>query len=143
MPAMIAFAVLCAGTGIAIQMPLTALVAEKLGLLWSVLLVNVTGLVVVALIIVARGMPIAPAWRTLPWTMLLAGPLGMGVMATLAFAIPRIGITATLVLSIAAQMIVGVVFDRLGVLGLEVRTLDFSRVAGTIIVALGAWLVTR
>ena len=143
MPAMIAFAVLCAGTGIAIQMPLTARVAEKLGLLWSVLLVNVTGLVVVGLIIVARGVPIAPAWRTLPWTTLLAGPLGMGVMATLAFAIPRIGITATLVLSIAAQLIVGIVFDRLGVFGLEVRTLDFSRVAGAIIVALGAWLVTR
>lgn len=143
MPALIVLVVLCAGTGIAIQMPLTALGAQKLGLLWSVLLVNVTGLLAGALILVARGNPIASAWRTLPWYVLLAGPLGMGVMAALAFAIPRIGITATLILSIAAQLIVGILLDRLGFLGMDVRTLDVSRVAGAMIVAFGAWLVMR
>lgn len=143
MPVWIVFAVLCAGTGIAIQMPITALAAEKLGLLWSVLLVNVSGLIVITLILIARGTPPAPAWRTLPWTVLLAGPLGMGVMAALAFAIPRIGITATLVLSIAAQLLVGVMLDRIGFLGMELRALDVSCIAGIAIVAIGTWLVVR
>lgn len=143
MPAWIVLIVLCAGTGIAIQMPLTALAAEKLGLLWSVLLVNVTGLLVVGLSLVARGSPLVSAWKTLPWTVLLAGPLGMGVMAALAFAIPRIGVTATLVLSIAAQLIVGLVLDRLGFLGLDTRPVELPRIVGAVIVALGAWLVVR
>ena len=143
MPALIVLVVLCAGTGIAIQMPITALAAEKLGLLWSVLLVNVTGLLVVGLALIARGIPLTTAWRSLPWYVLLAGPLGMGVMAALAFAIPRIGVTATLILSIAAQLIVGILLDRLGILGLSVRPLDVSRVAGAAIVALGAWLIVR
>ncbi|MFC2106378.1 DMT family transporter [Candidatus Bipolaricaulota bacterium] len=143
MPVWIVFVVLCAGTGIAIQMPITALAAEKLGLLWSVLLVNVSGLIVITLILIARGTPLAPAWRTLPWTVLLAGPLGMGVMAALAFAIPRIGITATLVLSIAAQLLVGVMLDRIGFFGMELRALDVSRIAGIAIVAVGTWLVVR
>jgi bacterial/archaeal transporter family-2 protein len=143
MPAWIVLIVLCAGTGIAVQMPLTALAAEKLGLLWSVLLVNVTGLIAVGFILVARGIPLVPAWKTLPWAILLAGPLGMGVMAALAFAIPRIGITATLILSIGAQLIVGIVLDRLGFLGLDTRALELSRVLGAAVVALGAWLVVR
>lgn len=143
MPAFVAFVVLCAGTGIAIQMPLMALAAERLGLLWGLLVVNSTGLVVVALILASRTMPMLSTLKSLPWYVYIAGPLGMGVMGALAYAIPRIGITATLVLSIAAQLLVGVLLDRIGFLGMEVRGLDLSRIAGVAVVAIGTWLVVR
>ncbi|MFC2082958.1 DMT family transporter [Candidatus Bipolaricaulota bacterium] len=143
MPALVAFVVLCAGTGIAVQMPLMALVVERLGLLWGLLVVNSTGLVVVALILASRTMPMLSTLKSLPWYVYIAGPLGMGVMGALAYAIPRIGITATLVLSITAQLLVGVLLDRVGFLGMEVRGLDLSRIAGVAVVAIGTWLVVR
>ena len=143
MPAFVALVVLCAGTGIAIQMPLMALVAERLGLLWGLLVVNSTGLVVVALILVSRTMPMLSTLESLPWYVYIAGPLGMGVMGALAYAIPRIGITVTLVLSIAAQLLVGVLLDRIGFLGLELRALELSRIVGIVVVAIGTWLVVR
>jgi transporter family-2 protein len=143
MPTIVFLVVLSAGAGIAIQMPMTALIAEKLGLLWSLLVVNSTGLILVALILTSRTMPLLGAWKSIPWYVYAAGPLGMGVMAALTYAIPRIGITATLVLSIAAQLLVGVLLDRAGYLGMEVRVLDLSRVAGIAVVAIGTWLVVR
>ena len=143
MPVLVAVVVLFAGTGVAIQMPMTALIAEKLGLLWSLLIVNLSGLAVVVLILMSRTLPMSAAWRSIPWYVYVAGPLGMGVMAGLAYAIPRIGITATLVLSIAAQLLVGVLLDRIGFLGMELRALDVSRIVGIAVVAIGTWLVVR
>jgi len=139
----IALVVLGAGTGIAFQMPMTALVAQRVGLAQSLLVVNLVGLVSVALVLVCRGTPMLEGWRSIPPWALVAGPLGMGAMAALAFAIPRIGIAPTLVLSIAAQLIVGLLLDRLGFLGCEVRALELPRLAGAALLALGAWLVAR
>ena len=140
---LIVLGMLCAGAGIAVQMPIAALAARRVGLLESVLAVNLVGLISLAIVLVCRGAPLLNAWRQLPWYAFLVGPLGIGIMAAIAFAIPRIGISSALVLSIAAQLTVGALLDHIGFLGLEVRTVDVPRAMGVVLVALGAWLVAR
>lgn len=143
MHVLIALGVLCAGAGIAVQMPMVSLTAQRLGVLQGMLIVNVTGLAGVALVLLFRGELYIRALSSLPWYVYLAGPLGIGAMATIALAIPRIGISSALVLSIAAQLIVGALLDRAGFVGLEVRTVDLPRAVGMSLVVLGAWLAAR
>lgn len=134
---------LCAGAGIAFQMPITAIAAQRIGLSESVLMVNIMGLATVVLILFLKGGNTISAWRTLPWYVYLAGPIGIGVMAAIAFAIPRIGISSALTLSIAAQLIVGAILDRAGFLGLAAQPFEWSRLAGAGIITFGVWLVVR
>jgi bacterial/archaeal transporter family-2 protein len=134
---------LCAGVGIAVQMPITAIAAQRIGLSESLLVVNIMGLATVVLILFLKGGGSISAWRTLPWYVYLAGPIGIGVMAAIAFAIPRIGISSALTLSIAAQLIVGAILDQIGFLGLATRTFEWPRLIGAGIITFGVWLVIR
>jgi bacterial/archaeal transporter family-2 protein len=65
------------------------------------------------------------------------------VIGAVSAAMPRIGASATIILIVAGQLIVGVLIDQFGLLGTLVRPLDLFRVAGLALVLLGAWLVMR
>ena len=135
--------VLLAGVGIAIQMTLTAIAAKQLGLLQSVFIVNLTGTLSTFLLLIICRLPLPSTWNRLPWYVFLAGPLGIGIMAMIALAIPRIGTASSLVLSITAQLIVGCMLDHFGLLHLELRSIDILRLLGMVLVGLGAWLIAR
>ena len=135
--------VLLAGAGIAVQMPMTAIAAQRIGLSESVLVVNVIGLATIAVVLFFKGGSNLAAWRSLPWYAYLAGPIGIGVMAAIAFAIPRIGVSSALTLSIAAQLFVSAILDHIGFLGLPVRPLEWPRVIGAVIVTFGVYIVVR
>lgn len=138
---LVAVVVLCAGAGMAVQMPITAVVASRWSLPGSLVLINASGLAAVIVALLLRGKPFLSGVGHLPWYAYVAGPLGMVVMGSIAFAIPRIGICSTLVLSIAAQLCVGVLLDHVGFLGLTSRVLDVRAAVGAGLVILGAWLV--
>ena len=134
---------LFAGAGIAVQMPITAVSAQRVGLSESVLVVNVIGLATITLILLFKGGVPASAWRLIPWYAYLAGPIGIGVMMAIAFVIPRIGIASAMTLSIAAQLLVGAILDNIGFLGLAARPLEWPRLIGVGIISFGVWLVVR
>ncbi|MFC1661138.1 DMT family transporter [Gemmatimonadota bacterium] len=82
-------------------------------------------------------------WNTVPWFALSAGVLGLAVVGILGFTAPRIGLVPVLTLFVASQFIVGAGLDHFGLLGTEVRPLDFSRVSGVGVILFGVWLVIR
>ena len=143
MVALMFLAVFIAGSGIAVQMPMMAVAATRAGLLPSLLVVNSVGVLSIALVVLARGTPLLSGWSSLPWYAFVAGPIGMAAMAMIAFSIPRIGVSSTLVVNIAAQLCVAVVLDHIGFLGLEASPIGTARISGIAMVALGAWLTTR
>ncbi len=77
-----------------------------------------------------------------PWAF-LAGVIGVCGMAGTIKAIPVVGIAAVFGLTVAAQMIAALVFESQGWLGTELRTVDWTRIVGALLLAFGAWLVTR
>lgn len=105
-----------------------------------------TGTIVLAVIhfVVLRGA--WPGWSTLgraSWWMWLGGPLGTLFVLAGVLAAPRLGTTSMMVLVIAGQLLMAVLLDHFGLLGLPLREAGVARIAGVLMVLAGAVLVTR
>jgi len=72
---------------------------------------------------------------------IVSGLLGIGIIAGVAYALPKIGVTAGLSTIIAGQMTVAVVVDTFGLTGGEPIPLNWSRISGLILLALGTWAI--
>jgi transporter family-2 protein len=134
---------LLAGVAIGIQNPITSLIGQRVGLLGGAFAVHFGGTLVAGVLLAAtRGTTLA-AWRGIPGRMVLAGGLGVVVLTCVSYAIPRIGLAATVGLLLTAQLGISTWVDHYGLLGVSVRTLDLGRLAGLGLLMLGAWLVLR
>jgi bacterial/archaeal transporter family-2 protein len=78
-----------------------------------------------------------PSWL---W---LGGVAGALIVGTITFAGPRIGALATIALLIAGQLLMGIVIDHFGLLGVERLEVTATRIAGVVLLSLGALLVLR
>jgi len=138
----IIFAVV-AGVGVSIQAPLSSILNQRIGQIESVFIVHLGGTVVAGIILLVLGGGNMRAWREAPWYTWLAGVLGLVVIASLNIAIVRLGSAATTVVMVTVNMALGAILDHFGWLGLEVRPLTLPRIAGMLVMGLGAWLVVR
>ena len=78
-----------------------------------------------------------------PWWMLTGGLLGLFIVFTVTYAGPRIGVTATVGILIAGQLVMGAAIDRFGLFGSQKLLLHWPRVAGITLLAVGAALSLR
>ena len=77
------------------------------------------------------------------WYYLLGGLLGAVYVTTALITVRSIGAGGVAAATITGQLVVSVLIDRLGVLGLEQAPLSFSRVAGVVLLMGGTYLVVR
>ncbi len=145
MQSMIVVIMVAVGGGVAISLQslFSGVIGDKLGILESVFIVHLGGLLLAsALLLFAGGGNIA-SWRTVPWYALCAGFLGVAIVASISYAVPRLGLATALTISIVAQLVLGTIIDHFGLLGAPVHPLDISRVVGMLILFVGAWLIIR
>jgi transporter family-2 protein len=134
---------LVAGAAIGVQNPLASIMGQRVGLLQSAFIIHVGGAAMAGvLLLLVPGGQLA-AWRTVPWYALAAGGLGVILITSVSFTIPRIGIAATVGLLVAAQLTVGAWLDHHGYLEVTVRTFDAWRALGLVLLLAGTWLVLR
>lgn len=76
-----------------------------------------------------------PAWA---W---IGGLLGAAYVTSAAMSAPRIGAGATIVLTVAGQVVLSLVIDHLGLVGVSSRPASASRLAGAALVITGAVIV--
>jgi transporter family-2 protein len=134
---------LLGGIAVGVQSPLASLISQRLGLLESIFILHLGGMLCAAIPLLLIGGGNLMAWQRVPWYALGAGALGLLIVGAVSVTIPRVGASATTVLVLAGQLIVGVLIDRFGLLDTLARPLDLPRVAGLALVLLGAWLVVR
>ncbi len=133
---------LVGGIAVAIQAAMAGIITDKLGVLENALVVFGGGfLVALVLILINQGGKIRD-WNTLPWYVFLAGPLGIVIITSIGFSIPRIGLASTLTLIVVSQLVIGVAFDHFGWLA-AIRPLDLNRVIGILLLFIGTWVVLR
>lgn len=131
------------GVAISLQSLFSGVIGSKLGILESVFLVHLGGLLLASVLLLFAGGGNIATWRSVPWYALCAGFLGVAIIASISYAVPRLGLATTLTVSIVVQLVLGAILDHFGLLGATVRPLGLSRVVGMIVLFAGTWLIIR
>jgi transporter family-2 protein len=134
------------GLAIGLQVTLNGLTGRLIGARNTGLLVNASGgLIALLLILVLALTRQGIAWSQitrLTWMQVgLAGLLGIGIIMGIAFALPRVGVAAGLASVLLGQLAFAIVIDTLGWGGGTPIPLSPSRLAGLLLVLIGAWLL--
>ena len=133
---------LVGGVAVAVQASLAGIISEQLGVLENAFIVFGGGfLTALILLLINQGGKIKE-WASLPWYVYLAGPLGIVIISSIGYAIPRIGLASTLTLIVVSQLIIGIIFDHFGWLA-ALRPIDLPRLVGIAFLFLGTWIVLR
>ena len=105
-------------------------------------LVGTVALFVYALI---SGSPIAnlSSAKDAPAIAWIGGLLGAFFVTAAVILVPRLGVAMTFSLIIAGQMIVTLIIDHFGLLGVPVKEVSLAQVAGIILIAGGVVLIRR
>jgi transporter family-2 protein len=139
---MVVLVCLFGGIAVAVQASFAGILSERVGLIGNGLIVFGGGfLFALVLLLVFRGGQLGD-WRSIPWYVYLAGPLGIVIISSIGFGIPRIGVASTLTLIVVSQLAVGVILDHFGWLTIA-RPIDIQRLIGIGVLFLGTWLVLR
>lgn len=104
--------------------------------------VGTVGLFVYA---VASGTPIGnlASIKDAPPIAWIGGLLGAFFVAATVVLVPRLGVAMTFSLIIAGQMLVTLVIDHFGLLGVPVKEISLARVAGILLITGGVILIRR
>ncbi len=131
------------GIAVTLQAQFMGVMDKSMGTVESVFITYGSGGLVIGLTMLAlRGGNLA-AWKGVPWYVLTAGILGLIIVGTIGFSVPRLGIVPAFTVLVATQFIVGALIDHFGLLGADLRPLDLPRAIGVLIVLVGIWLILR
>jgi bacterial/archaeal transporter family-2 protein len=134
-----------AGLAGSVQVAVMSRLGDRVGvfaaLAWATIL---TGILALGLLLVARQSVdgLAAAARQPVW--LWSGAvMSLIIVLTITFAGSRIGIAATVGILIAGQLVMGAAIDRFGFFGVERVALTWPRLAGLVLLGLGAALTLK
>lgn len=138
-------AVLVGGALTALQGPTNARLAAAVNSPVNAALVSfavgTVALMIVAALLQSR--PDVAAARALPWTSWLGGLYGAVFVVAAAYAVPKLGVATTVTLMIAGQMLLSLVLDHFGFMGMPRQPVSPARIAGVMMLIGGVLLVRR
>jgi transporter family-2 protein len=134
---------LIGGVAVTLQGQFMGVMDLAIGTRESVFITYAGGGVIVTLILLfLRGGNLRAA-GSVPWYVFSAGLLGLLIVGTIGFTVPRLGLTSALTLVIAGQFLASILIEQFGWFGSPVRTFEWSRLIGILLLLLGVWLTTR
>ncbi|MFN3352816.1 MAG: DMT family transporter [Brevundimonas sp.] len=138
-------AVIVGGALTALQGPTNARLAGAVASPVNAALISfAVGTAVLAVLAAAlRTPPDLAATRALPFWAWLGGAYGAVFVVAAAFAVPRLGVASTITLMIAGQLVLSLILDHFGWLGVPRQPMSMGRLAGVALVMLGVFLVRR
>lgn len=131
------------GIAVGIQAPLSSTISQRLGVMESIFIVHLGGAIAALIPLLMYGGGKLGQWREVPWYTLGAGILGLVVIFSMSYMIPRIGVATSLIILLSGQLLIGTVLDHFGMLGAAIRPLDFTRILGLAVVMAGVWLCVK
>lgn len=134
---------LMGGAAAGFQAPMAAILGRHVGIGGSIFVVHIVGTACAALLLLVPGVSTMANWRNVPWYALLTGVLGILLVGTVTFCVPRIGAASTITLMIVGNLTIGAMLDHHGLLVEQVRTFDASRGLGVVAILIGTWLIVR
>jgi transporter family-2 protein len=134
---------LAGGIAVGVQAPLSSIINQRLGPLESIFIVHLGGALASLVPLLIYGGGKLGNWRSVPWYALGAGALGLAVIFSMTYMIPRVGVAPALIILLAGQLLIGTLMDHFGLLGAVQRPIDLMRVVGLGVVFLGVWLSVK
>lgn len=131
-----------AGVAVALQAQFMGLMDRSVGTAASVLATYGGGAVIATLIWAVRRSPFQNA-REVPVYAWTAGALGLIIVGGIGYAAPRLGLSRTIVLTVAAQLAAAAVIDHFGFFAAAQRSFDLTRAAGFALTIAGVWLIVK
>ena len=136
------------GTLAGLQIPINSLLSSRIGSLEGAFVVHLVGTVFAGagLLLFSLGAASSAglgAWRNAPWYAFLGGIFGVLLVTALNFATPKLGVSATIVIFLVAQLIVGAIIGHFGWLESPVKPIDLAKLIGFALLIAGAWLVVK
>ncbi len=138
-------AVVLAGGATALQAPTNAKLATAVGSPVNAALVSfAVGTAALALVAAAlQARPDMTAVRGLPWWTWIGGLYGAVFVAAAAWGVPRLGVALTIILMVAGQLLISVVVDHFGAMGVPRQPISWGRIGGVALVVVGVVMVRR
>jgi transporter family-2 protein len=131
------------GAVAALQGQFMGLMDQSIGTRESVFITYAGGGILAGVVMLALRGGNLRAWQEAPWYTLSAGVLGLVIVGAIGYTVPRLGLSKSFTVFVAAMFIVAALIDHFGLLGAEVRTLGLTRLLGIGILILGVWLITK
>ena len=134
-----------AGVTMAVQGSLNSALGKIIGLLETTFIVNLVGLVLVGILLFAFRLG-GGNWQhyaEVPWYLYLGGVLGVMITYGVVKSIPSLGVAVATTAIILGQVFTAALVDHLGLFGLERIPFNWYRVAGTLLMASGSWLLLK
>ena len=139
-------ATVAAGGIVAAQAPVNNVLSKKIGTFGAVSVNFLVGTMLVLLVTFAFAGGIkntagvdTPAWGY--W--IFGGLAGVAIVLTTLITVRELGAGGVTAATIAGQLTLSVVIDRLGVLGLEERAVTWDKLLGIALLAAGTFLIVR
>jgi len=131
------------GIAVAVQGQLMGSIDKQVGTLESVFVTYGGGGFLIGIImILLRGANLSGLVQV-PWYTLLAGPMGLVLIAAIGYSVPRLGLVPAFTILVAAQFMAAALIDQFGLFGAEIRQISLSRVSGMLVMLVGIWLAMR
>ncbi len=131
------------GVAVTFQGQLIGIIDKNVGTVESVFITyGGGGLIIGIVMLLLRGGNLS-SLQSIPNYVLLTGPLGLVIIATIGYSVPRLGLVTAFTILVASQFIIAAVIDHFGLIGADIRQINLSRLSGISIMLLGIWLTIR
>jgi len=134
---------LVSGVAITLQGQFMGLLDRTLGTKESVFITYGSGGLLITLLMLASRGGNLRAGSGLPWYAFTTGILGLLIVGSIGFVVPRLGAARAFTLIVASQFLMAAVIDHFGFFGADHRPVDATRALGLVVMMAGVWLVVR
>ena len=142
-PGFVVLIAVLGGLAITMQARFMGVLDQRLGTLEGVFIAYMlgAGIILVPMLCVRGGN--LGSWQEVPWYTFTAGALGLVIVGSIGYSVPRLGLVAAFTILTVSQFASSIFLDHFGLLGGLERPLEFSRLLGVAVLLVGAWLVLR
>lgn len=132
-----------AGAAMAVQGTLNSVLGKVIGLLEATFVVHIVGTAVIlgAILAVRRGFGDLTLVGEAPWYTYLGGALGVVIIISVAFSIPRTGVANATTAIIVGQVLAALLIDHFGLFGLKEIPFTWGKGIGLVFLAAGGYFL--
>ena len=131
------------GMAITLQGQFMGVMDQRLGTKESVFLTYAIGGLIISLFLWATRFGNLKAIRLVPWYAYTSGLLGLVIVGSISYAVPRLGVSRAFTVLVAAQFFIAVLIDHYGLFSAAVQPVTGPRLLGLALISAAVWLVVR